>query len=639
MVLKHQLNNGTSSSSNGNSSEQRHKDRLIRMTSGASSHSPPFGSLSSSSSIETADSDHSYTTAPTSTNIDKHQQQQQQQRSQRQQQLDRSNKSPVLIKYNYYDQSGTRHEQENLDVNFSKQTQQTKLSLSPSFRQNLDQIVRNRHDEMQQRIQSTSPINGANNIEPIQSPVSPSSSSSSGCIADGSTTANELSGNGISSNNNGNPVVWELARRYKWSSYEQRCLRCHKTVYQMDKVGPLKDFTFYHQNCFKCLECGTKLTLKTYFNNQHSHEDKEVYCHRHCPKTPAGKLDNQSVGIRAALNAPKVFDPMCSAATIMNCAGGQPEFSYHNHINCCPQQYHNNGTGGPMSPNHRCALSADADAMAHPMVDAQALHIQHAVRQTRLLHAIQSRPARAAGMVMVSSSHQGNSGNPPAHVAAALDDTKLSQFINGRLEYLEPKQKLLEAQHREEEEALFKAFEKKWRDEERRISEQIRSEWQEELTKLLQRYEQQLNNHLSMVKSNGTGDTVAATHLRQQQQQQQKQLKLHQQNLVKKVPVGTQTSSAAQPSSGQANLADAATSEQQQRIIEFERANLEKCMTIKLDRKKETLKRKLRETERQATAELVEKQSREMLSLISMKLEEYKEEQKVSIRINVVISV
>lgn len=65
-------------------------------------------------------------------------------------------------------------------------------------------------------------------------------------------------------------------------------------------------------------------------------------------------------------------------------------------------------------------------------------------------------------------------------------------------------------------------------------------------------------------------------------------------------------------------------------MIEFERMNLEKTMTIKLDRKKETLKRKLKEFERQATAELVEKQSREMLALISMKLEEYKEEQKVS---------
>ncbi|CAN7976331.1 unnamed protein product, partial [Ixodes persulcatus] len=89
------------------------------------------------------------------------------------------------------------------------------------------------------------------------------------------------------------------------NSYENTCLRCGQTVYQVDKVGPLKDFTFYHQGCFKCLLCGTKLTLKTYFNNQQSQEDKEVYCQNHVPKTGPGHLDGMSVGIKAALSVPK----------------------------------------------------------------------------------------------------------------------------------------------------------------------------------------------------------------------------------------------------------------------------------------------------------------------------------------------
>lgn len=89
------------------------------------------------------------------------------------------------------------------------------------------------------------------------------------------------------------------------NSYENTCLRCGQTVYQVDKVGPLKDFTFYHQGCFKCLVCGTKLTLKTYFNNQQSQEDKEVYCQNHVPKTGPGHLDGMSVGIKAALSVPK----------------------------------------------------------------------------------------------------------------------------------------------------------------------------------------------------------------------------------------------------------------------------------------------------------------------------------------------
>lgn len=46
-------------------------------------------------------------------------------------------------------------------------------------------------------------------------------------------------------------------------------------------------------------------------------------------------------------------------------------------------------------------------------------------------------------------------------------------------------------------------------------------------------------------------------------------------------------------------------------------------MTIKLDRKKESLTRKLLEQERAATADLVEKHSKEMLNLINEKRTEF----------------
>lgn len=54
-----------------------------------------------------------------------------------------------------------------------------------------------------------------------------------------------------------------------------------------------------------------------------------------------------------------------------------------------------------------------------------------------------------------------------------------------------------------------------------------------------------------------------------------------------------------------------------------EREDLEKNMTIKLDRKKESLTRKLLEQERAATADLVEKHSKEMLNLINEKRTEF----------------
>lgn len=92
---------------------------------------------------------------------------------------------------------------------------------------------------------------------------------------------------------------------YRPNFYESTCLRCNDTVYQVDRVGPLKDFTFFHSGCFKCSVCGTKLTLKTYYNNQHKQEDKEVYCNSHVPKIGPGHLDGSSVGIRSALNVPR----------------------------------------------------------------------------------------------------------------------------------------------------------------------------------------------------------------------------------------------------------------------------------------------------------------------------------------------
>ncbi|KAK4292050.1 hypothetical protein Pmani_035162, partial [Petrolisthes manimaculis] len=75
--------------------------------------------------------------------------------------------------------------------------------------------------------------------------------------------------------------------------------------YQVDRIGPLKDFSFYHTGCFKCYACNSKLTLKTYCNNQNDQDDKEVYCSSHVPKPGPGHLDGEAVGIRSALNVPR----------------------------------------------------------------------------------------------------------------------------------------------------------------------------------------------------------------------------------------------------------------------------------------------------------------------------------------------
>lgn len=219
-------------------------------------------------------------------------------------------KSPILVKYNYYDHNGLRQEQPNETTTSPNQpapaANKIQRQLSPTFKQSLDQIVK----QSQQLQMAVAAAASTTNQQADNRMRRPASESPDWLHQHHLKTRDQTNNQLPPPPSQFQPLIGphSFGRRYKMSSYEQRCLRCQKTVYQMDKVGPLKDFTFYHQNCFKCRECGTKLTLKTYFNNQQSSGDQEVYCHRHCPKTGPGKLDNQSVGIRTALNAPKVFD-------------------------------------------------------------------------------------------------------------------------------------------------------------------------------------------------------------------------------------------------------------------------------------------------------------------------------------------
>lgn len=81
---------------------------------------------------------------------------------------------------------------------------------------------------------------------------------------------------------------------YRPNFYESTCFRCKEIVYQVDRIGPLKDFTFFHSGCFKCNGCGTKLTLKTYFNNQHNQDDKEVSCNNKSNKQNLQNLSSIS---------------------------------------------------------------------------------------------------------------------------------------------------------------------------------------------------------------------------------------------------------------------------------------------------------------------------------------------------------
>ncbi|CAH1392679.1 unnamed protein product [Nezara viridula] len=164
----------------------------------------------------------------------------------------------------------------------------------------------------------------------------------------------------------------QVRRMYRVNFYESTCLRCDQTVYQVDRVGPLKDFTFFHSGCFKCAVCGTKLTLKTYYNNQHRQEDKEVYCSGHVPKIGPGHLDGSAVGIRSALNVPKT------------------SLFVNEQIRST-----NGSTVAPAAPQ--------IDQYQYGRFDASALHIAHALRATEIHRAYNKAREKPIEYYLVST--------------------------------------------------------------------------------------------------------------------------------------------------------------------------------------------------------------------------------------------
>ncbi|KAH8301446.1 hypothetical protein KR059_003368 [Drosophila kikkawai] len=312
---------------------------------------------------------------------------------------------------------------------------------------------------------------------------------------------------------------------YRPNFYESTCLRCSETVYQVDRVGPLKDFTFFHSGCFKCVHCGTKLTLKTYFNNQHKQDDKEVYCSSHVPKSGPGHLDQTSVGIRQALNAPRTnkFVNEQIRGTRSEIDGGPLGGS---------RQSTPNGYGGRevSSPSQN-----DSD-YKYGRFDASALHIAHALKQTEIQKAYNKAREKPIDFYLAREEQ--------AH---------------------------LEMKHRKEEDDLYRKFARKREEEDRKIQNEFQDEWERELQRLTHKFEKELAT------SRRSRDEANILTLRHEQQKE----------------------------------------------------DLEKNMTLRRSKKKESITRKMLEHERYETAALVDRQSSEMLELISARRSEYMQSESI----------
>lgn len=80
-----------------------------------------------------------------------------------------------------------------------------------------------------------------------------------------------------------NERVGSASIQKRFSGSRDKCFRCEKALYMLDRIGPAKN-NYYHKNCFKCFSCKKQLDIKTYFTNQITLEDKEIYCKLHEPK-------------------------------------------------------------------------------------------------------------------------------------------------------------------------------------------------------------------------------------------------------------------------------------------------------------------------------------------------------------------
>lgn len=85
---------------------------------------------------------------------------------------------------------------------------------------------------------------------------------------------------------------------------QDKCYTCHKRVYPMEKLGPVRDVV-YHKGCFRCKTCNTQLHLKNFFHSQTEDFDLSVYCKSHQPLPAKGSNLADSVEIKSALGVPK----------------------------------------------------------------------------------------------------------------------------------------------------------------------------------------------------------------------------------------------------------------------------------------------------------------------------------------------
>ncbi|XP_060064696.1 uncharacterized protein LOC132545044 [Ylistrum balloti] len=96
-----------------------------------------------------------------------------------------------------------------------------------------------------------------------------------------------------------------MSYAFTYQTDEDACFKCGKTVYQLDKIGPIRKVLF-HKQCFRCCICGSALTVKNYSQNFNDKSDKQVYCRNHKPSEGKGSVSLDDRSLNVILNHPKL---------------------------------------------------------------------------------------------------------------------------------------------------------------------------------------------------------------------------------------------------------------------------------------------------------------------------------------------
>ncbi|KAK4315233.1 hypothetical protein Pmani_013539 [Petrolisthes manimaculis] len=80
-----------------------------------------------------------------------------------------------------------------------------------------------------------------------------------------------------------------LKPQVRCSLFEPPCVRCGEPVYAQERTEPTLRLV-YHSSCFKCYQCGVRLTLKTFFRSPLDSADSRVFCKSHVPSLDPGRV-------------------------------------------------------------------------------------------------------------------------------------------------------------------------------------------------------------------------------------------------------------------------------------------------------------------------------------------------------------